>query len=318
MHPSPPLVRERRAGRRPAPQQSSRTLVAAVCVVASAGGAHAAFRFRGPGAPAVVRSKSGPVRLEGDGPPVVFSPGLYGSMPAWLYSDFLRAVRARNVTVVTAAGWGPMTDDRVADIADALDVDAVGLVAHSSLDASILQSPRVYRAALCDPVVLRLLPMPPRIPYEVAAFKTTRAYAHGGGGATIPDYLGLRDGCREETFYEDVAHADLLDDRWAELAHRLFPWMAPNPDRTSRRAPSSSSFRSWRREPTSERPSPAALRAAYRDRLATDVVSFVTRRDGTSPVVPPSPPSPPDVGDGGRPSPSPPPDLPLLDASKAT
>ena len=192
--------------------------------------------------------------LYGDGPPVLFCPGLFGTVPHWIYSDFLGEVADRNVTVVVARGWGgalapPLSARTMDEVADALAVDAVALVAHSSVRREVLESPRLRRAVLCDPVVvpeldgLRLAG--PRVRSGTPFLVVRAGRAHGDDdayGPGIPDYLSPRLDQSEVVTFERMGHADLLDDAWAEAGTRLFPWMRAGAARPRQRP-----FADWTR-----------------------------------------------------------------------
>lgn len=93
------------------------------------------------------------VTLYGSGPPVVFSSGLFGTMPRRLYTKLFRKMTP-NVTLAVLNDVAPVTVQTVEDIAESLSVDKVSFFSHSSFDASILNSPVLHSAVLCDPVVL--------------------------------------------------------------------------------------------------------------------------------------------------------------------
>lgn len=174
----------------------------------------------------------GSVALYGRGPPVVFSSGLFGTMPHWIYSDFLDLL-SRNVTIAIAPG--PLTGARIDEIATALAVDQVGLLAHSSTDRGVLESPRLRASVLCDPVVLPDMTFPMTVaspsvePFgPVLVLRAERSYAEEGDDAPpIPPYIGpsLPEESTEVVTLARMAHADLLDDAWAELGAQTIPWM---------------------------------------------------------------------------------------------
>ena len=100
----------------------------------------------------VTLKSGGTVSLYGSGPPVVFSSGLFNSMPSWLYTELFDNMK-RNVTlVVSPASF--LSDKRIDDIADALGAQSVGLFLHSSINPGVLTSKRLSCAVLCDPITL--------------------------------------------------------------------------------------------------------------------------------------------------------------------
>ena len=77
--------------------------------------------------------------LIGKGPPVVFSTGLFGSMPTFLYGDLFKDLK-KNVTIVRINR--PFTNSQtLEEVCEALGVNEVGFMSHSSFDSSILTSP---------------------------------------------------------------------------------------------------------------------------------------------------------------------------------
>ena len=145
-------------------------------------------------------------------------------MPHWIYSDLLNAM-TRNMTIAVVNG--PLTGERVAQIADALAVDQVGLFAHSSTSRGVLESPRLRAAVLCDPVVLPDVTFPMTLTSPsvdpvgpILVLRAERSYDDEGDDAPpIPPYIGpsLPEEVTTTVTLPRMAHADLLDDVWAEF-----------------------------------------------------------------------------------------------------
>lgn len=222
---------------------------------------------------AVVRLRSGKsISLFGSrGPPVAFSSGLYGLMPRRLYTDLFAALTG-NVTLVVLNDPTPVTATVVEEAADAIGVDRVGFLAHSAFDDAVLRSPRVHRAVLCDPVATpRWLGWgaasnAPRADLDLLVVKAERAY-DASSTTPLPDFLfpELPGGAVVETAV-GVGHADVLDDRWADLAPRLLPWMRGAERPTV-------GFDEWsRRRRITD---PTTTRAAYRAWLAERIVQLM-------------------------------------------
>lgn len=229
-------------------------------------------------APSVRTPAGNRVTLHGTGPPVIFSSGLFGTMPRYLYTELFRHLSS-DVTLVVPEGLTPVTPDVVDDIADALAVDRVGFLSHSSIDASILNSDRIQSAVLCDPVVMPKLDWtrgglvaPDSTPdFPVLVLKAERAYHKETPG--IPEMISpnlIADDVQERTF-ESMGHADILDDTWAEIGRQSIPWMKGTD------APVST-FDVWSfdaRRRTSE------IRDAYRRDVAEEVINHVLNRSST-------------------------------------
>ena len=76
-----------------------------------------------------IRLNSGKqLTLVGEGPPVVFSSGLFNTMPRSLYNNFIDNLK-KNVTIVSINDFSPLSKNDIYDIASSLNVDSV-----SSLD----------------------------------------------------------------------------------------------------------------------------------------------------------------------------------------
>ena len=212
--------------------------------------------------------------LIGTGPPVIFSTGLFGTMPSFFYSDLFKLIK-HNVTLVTLDS-GVLNKENVKNVASALGVSEVGFMSHSSFDASVLSSPFIRSAVLCDPIALPSIvgvPFASSEPfasasvdasYPVLTIRAERAYNAMQIDTPIPEFLEPKpkdeDNWRTETL-PGVGHADVLDDAWADVGANLIPWInGPTLPTTD--------FRSWSLASSK----PAALkkiRDAYRKKLAT-------------------------------------------------
>lgn len=222
-----------------------------------------------------VRTESGVrVTLHGTGPPVVFSSGLFGTMPRQLYTELFRHLSS-DVTLAVAERVGPVTAATVEEIADALAVERIAFLSHSSIDSVILDSSRVQSAVLCDPVVLPNvdwtrggLVAPESTPdFPVRVLRAERAYAPETG---IPEMISpsIQDGVVSERTFAAMGHADLLDDTWAELGRQALPWMKGA-------TPPLTSFGDWSLD---ARRKASELRADYRREVADDVVRHLLDR----------------------------------------
>ena len=98
------------------------------------------------GAPRVNLKSGAKASFRGKGPPVVVSTGLYGSMPTLMYSELIRNLQS-NLTVVTV-NKPFLTAETLEEVADAIGVDQVGFLSHSSFDAIVLSTAAVKRAVL--------------------------------------------------------------------------------------------------------------------------------------------------------------------------
>lgn len=199
--------------------------------------------------------------LHGSGPPVLFSSGLFGLMPRRLYTKLFQEL-SHNITLAVIEDYGPTSEADVQGLVSALGVEEVGLLTHSSIDTDVLKSPYVRSAVLCDPVVIpRWIPPfgvstpGPEVVGDVLILKASNAYTAPG----IPSFITPQvPGSRTRTF-SNVGHADLLDDTWADLGPKVFPWMtgASIPRR---------SFLEWNGQKAFD--DVRSIRAAYRTEVA--------------------------------------------------
>lgn len=207
----------------------------------------------------VTLSSARKVYVSGDGPPVVFSSGLFGQTPPWMYSRFLTDL-AKNLTVVRVPGGVKLHD--VAEVADKLAVDRVGFVAHSSFDAKILTSDRVERAVVCDPICI---PGTGGVRVNVPTLAIEADLLYNSGKLPEFNRLQLYGPLLETHTTYDVGHTDILDNAVAELAKASGLWDSLRPTATK--------FSEWKSTP--RRRSVWQLRSAYRTGLAELVSSYL-------------------------------------------
>ena len=154
----------------------------------------------------------------------------------------------------------------------ALAVAQVGFLSHSSFDGRVLDSKRVRRAVLCDPVLLPSVWTPggfaPRENVDPCPTRVWKAeLAYSGDSVGIPRMVSpvLREST--ERTHPRVGRADLLDDTWAEFGPRVLPWMrGVRADAVA--------FEQWSRD-AAHPFSPTSVRRAYRAALAADAAEFL-------------------------------------------
>lgn len=223
------------------------------------------------------------ITLHGSGPPVLFSSGLFGTMPRRLYTSLFSEL-GKDITLVVPEDVTPVTAATVDAVADALAVDRIALLSHSSIDSNILNSPRIKAAVLCDPVVVPnldwmqggLVPPVSSPSYPIRVLRAELAY--DGESPGIPNMISPSFDesvdVSERTF-GGVGHADLLDDTWAKLGSDVVPWMR---GAVSPPAP----FATWSMDARSKT---SQLRKQYRADVAADVVTHILDRDHHSLVT---------------------------------
>lgn len=204
------------------------------------------------------------VSASGNGPPVLFTSGLYGTMPHVAYSSFLSLLR-REFTVLKASR--PVGASEVDGIAECVGTEQIGVVAHSSILKSMLASRRIYKSVLLDPVVLPAVfgsnACSPSHPCLVV--RASRAY--DSRYPFIPSAFKLSVEGATEVVEEGMGHSDLLDDFWADAGE--------NAGIKGVRSFQSEevSFSAWRRAPPASKSVPAKRRE-YRERIAGCIVDF--------------------------------------------
>ncbi len=90
--------------------------------------------------------------LKGNGPPVLFSPGLFGSMPAFLYNNLINELKKNN-TIITINDFTPIAEDSVKEICNTIKVDKIGYIGHSSFNPNVINNNKYINSALLiDPI----------------------------------------------------------------------------------------------------------------------------------------------------------------------
>lgn len=225
-------------------------------------GAAAAPGFLLNAAPTVPVDNGRTAKLIGAGPPVVFSPGLLGLASWRFYTAFVDQLKP-NVTVVVMPG--PISASDVEAAADAIGAETVGFVSHSALDANILESGRVRRSVVCDPICLPWSKSEVVVAHPTLEVRASMLY----NDQLLPRFNQVQlSGAKVMREAYGVGHADLLDDAWAELAAQTRLWSAVQPPRASFGDWSAANARTGVRDAR-------AGRKAYRLALAKRVAEFM-------------------------------------------
>jgi hypothetical protein len=151
-------------------------------------------------------------------PPIIFSSGLFSSIPDAFYANVLNDIRENYTVVKAPIACSRRTYD---EMCDTLGEDKVPLVAHSSLNLDVLKSHRIKSAFLIDPASAPTLSvsgieqpaMECRFPVKVVQ---SRLYASFVPSALQPRFnLAV---CEE---FEGAGHSDVLDTPWAAAGEFL-------------------------------------------------------------------------------------------------
>lgn len=157
------------------------------------------------------------VKMTGSGPPVVFSGGLYG-VTTWRMYDSILSRLCQNFTMALVPGICRSED--VTAFADAVGVDRVGFLSHSSFDASILQNSNVQAAILNDPITI---PGMPSVYTQVPTCVLRSGLLFHGNRLPEFNRLTIHGDVTDLTFH-DAGHTDMLDDMWASMAEKTDFW----------------------------------------------------------------------------------------------
>ena len=177
-------------------------------------------------------------RITGVGPPVVFSSGLYGICPHRAYSKIENLLN-KNVSIIhVEGGVNFMTVEDVESVADALQVDKVGFFSHSSFDPAILESQRVEKAVLCDPIgtptffSISNFKFRPYVQTDIKILeiKAKKLYE---GKFELPTMNQWEFDGDVESVYMDSGHVDIMDDFWVSIANKIGFWEMLSPPSTS-------------------------------------------------------------------------------------
>ena len=74
--------------------------------------------------------------LDGKGPPLLFSGGIFGTIPKRFYSKLLNDLK-KNVTVVSIENFNIMEPEDIDNIVDKLRVDSIAFLSHSSFKPEV-------------------------------------------------------------------------------------------------------------------------------------------------------------------------------------
>ena len=179
-----------------------------------------------------INLKSGKsITLDGKGPPILFSTGLFGTMPKFLYSKFLNKIK-KDFTVITIDGFSPIVNDDIDDIVKTIAVESIAYISHSSFNYDILNNENINSAILVDPITLPKLNINGvSRRYIDVKFPTTiiKAYKLYNTEFSLPVWQDPKfNGNITNFIYENVGHPDILDNFWANLAKTYGFWDSTN------------------------------------------------------------------------------------------
>ena len=148
-------------------------------------------------------------------------------MPSTAYSQIV-AELAREATVVCYDHPAPLNAESVADLADRLGVVSMGYFGHSSVRPELLRSPVLEAFVLCDPSTLpvrfamREGGFVQRSLHPSAPVLSIRAeFTASSPVPFVPRPFSPQLASATEVEYPGVGHADILDDSYATMCHRI-------------------------------------------------------------------------------------------------
>lgn len=175
-----------------------------------------------------IRLNSGKkITISGIGPPVLFSTGLFGTMPHFFYSNFIKDLK-KNFSIIEVSGYKPIIKQDIYDIVNALSVTSIGYISHSSFNPEVLETDKINSALLIDPICVPSL--------SPSGFQTRDIYVKYPIQIYYAEKLLITETPLPEwqkpNFYgdikneivKDVGHPDILDNFWADFAKRLNLW----------------------------------------------------------------------------------------------
>lgn len=238
-----------------------------------AAGASSLFNAR------TVSTRAGDVRVVGNrGPPVVFQTGLFGTIPRFMYREFTDALEERLTLVHPQRSV--LGGEELEQIADAIGVEKVGLISHSSVAPSLITSPRVERSVLLDPVIFPAGFNPfgdGLLARRVRGSAPTRILRAGRStNRFIPESFEVDVAEAEVVVFDEAGHSDVLNDMYADAGSRM--GIVGLAERGLELAP----FWEWSLGP--KRADVRSRRRDYRAALVEAAVSFFV----TDPVVEPN------------------------------
>ena len=217
--------------------------------------------------PTIKTSSNKKLNIVGQGPPFLFSTGLFGTMPSLFYGDFLNLLK-KNITIVTIDGFSPITEDTIGEVCQALNVDKIGYLGHSSFFPEVLNNNVFEKAILLDPINLPWISFDGlsntiiNVNYPIFIVKSGKLYC---GSKTLPEWQDPEFKCViEDITYDDVGHPDILDDFWANIAKPIGIWEMAEGEKMN--------YSNWKFNVNTEIPK---IRKNYRKAIAHKICEFI-------------------------------------------
>ena len=207
--------------------------------------------------------------IDGKGPPLLFSSGLYGTMPRRFYTKLINDLK-KNVTVVSIENFNIMEPDDIDNIVDKLRVDSIAFLSHSSFNPEVLENDKINSAVLLDPICLPKINFAgitrpyANIDYPVLIIRSEKLYNTEN---PLPDWQEIEIETSQtitDEIYRDVGHPDILDDFWADIAKNFGFWSMAEQDIVE--------FKDWRSNFKTNVPT---IRKQYRKSTSNKILEFI-------------------------------------------
>ena len=209
------------------------------------------------------------ITIKGSGPPVLFSTGLFGTMPQFFYGNIINSLK-QNFSIIEINGFNPIVKQDIYDIVDGLSVSSIGYISHSSFNPDVLETSKINSAVLIDPICIPSLSPTGfntrdiYVEYPVQIFYAEKLL---DTDAPLPDW-------QRPNFYgditteivKDVGHPDILDNFWADIAKGLNLWGTAENELVD--------FNEWKLKNTN---SIKQTRMEYRKLVANRCIEFIGR-----------------------------------------
>ena len=219
--------------------------------------------------PSIKTSKGEKLTVSGNGPPILFSPGLYGTMPSQFYNNFLNKLKKNN-TVITYNNFNKLNSESINDVTEAIGVDKISYVSHSSFEPNILNNEKINNAVLLDPISIPNVnfngierhQINPKFP--ILIIKADKLY---NTDIPLPEWQEiefLNNELITEEYYENVGHPDILDDTWSNFAMNLNLWDTTKGEIVE--------FNNWK---LNHKNSITNTRKLYREYVAKKIIDFI-------------------------------------------
>ena len=220
--------------------------------------------------PSIKVSSGREITLNGNGPPVVFSSGLFGTMPSQFYSSFINEIK-KNMTVVTFNDFGIVNKKDFEDVVESLGVTEAGFVSHSTFSPDVLSSEYLSGAVLCDPIILPKITLfggQSNLIKSNAATLAIKAEKTYDSEFSVPDFqIPMMTNDYSEEIYSDVGHIDILDDFWANIGMQTNFWQGPTSEKIT--------FKSWNKNKINTgKTNIKKIRETYRKFIASKISNF--------------------------------------------